>query len=333
MGVSFLHILPEAAEKCERAKIAVGGGDHPVNLSYLLLLVSFAFMLLIERVVSAGRDPCTASFNDCSTSSKCCALTTHPPHAEEAPSNAQIVNIIVRGGEHEKLRFRHKHTDFLAKIKNIICPLCECNGLCITLALFTHSVFEGMVIGLEKENHSKVWLITLGVVLHKWTTGMALSSFIANETTFVKTIMIGIFCLGSPLGVLIGGLTPENETASAILDSIAVGTLIYVGFEIIVHELFCDIQCRNTALGKWACVVTGIAFILGMMVLESHFFPHTHGHHHGHHCLNECYEAISKCPQVKECSDLMSKCGKALKRCTEGHGGGDAHCHCSDSHH
>lgn len=280
MGISFLHILPEAAEKCKHAEVTIGGGDHPLNVSYFSLLITFIFMLLIERVVSAGRDPCTASFNDCSTSSKCCALTTHP---DEQSSDVHVITIPAKV-EHSKNRFRHEHSKFLATIKNILCPLCECNGLCITLALFTHSVFEGMAVGLES-NHSGVWLITLGILLHKWTTGMALSSFIANETVFVKYVMISIFCLGSPLGVLIGGSIQTTDLkVSAIFDSIAVGTLVYVGFEIIVHELFCEIQCRNTALRKWTAVVLGVFIIFGAITLESYYSCH-----HSHNCPIPCH--------------------------------------------
>lgn len=40
-------------------------------------------------------------------------------------------------------RYKHRHSQILSTIKRILCPICDCNGLCMTLALFVHSVFEG----------------------------------------------------------------------------------------------------------------------------------------------------------------------------------------------
>lgn len=132
------------------------------------------------------------------------------------------------------------------------------------------------MVGLE-DNGVHLWLMTLGIVLHKWAAGMALASFMAGNARSTVLLMFGIFCAGSPLGVLIGSLILDSEMhVIAVLNSVAVGTLVYVGFEIIVHELFCEIKCRKTVLYKWLCFVAGIALIFGTLMLEFYLAEHSH---------------------------------------------------------
>ncbi|KAK2194388.1 Zinc-iron permease [Babesia duncani] len=303
MGICFLHIIPEAAEQCEHAGIVWNLNDATFNFCFSLIITAFCTMLLIERVVSSGRDPCCSTINICKPDRPCCESTTEAEAQHKQDNQQQLQDPSdLESGKDVKAkrhcafgscssaspdacptgsRFKHRHFRVLNTIQKMLCPLCDCNGLCITLALSFHSVFEGIIVGMEK-HHVHVWLITLGIVLHKWAAGMALTSFLVGGNNPGAICMQAIFCLGSPLGVFIGALTTSgaNEGAAAILNSIAAGTLLYVGVEIITHELFCDIHCRKTALKKWLCVIAGIALMFTIIVLELYI---NGAHHHGEH--------------------------------------------------
>lgn len=154
------------------------------------------------------------------------------------------------------------------------------------------------MVGLV-ESHWALWLMTAGIVLHKWAAGMALASFVSSNSKLSAIVMQAIFCMSSPLGILLGGVTAgRSAIAEAVLNCIAVGTLIYIGMEIVNHELFCHMHCRKTAFWKWLCVVAGMLFIFSTALLEVYFsggcahshlpenagghFCHDHSHLHEH---------------------------------------------------
>eukprot|EP00375_Theileria_parva_P000220 XP_762889.1 hypothetical protein [Theileria parva strain Muguga] len=271
-------LAAETAEQCSSSGLFIKIKENKLNLTFVIMLSSFSIMLFLERVLSFGRTPCCSVFNDCKDNTKCCV-----PIDEESLVNCGIKTeeAIINQSDHAikpcpSPRYKHKHNQILATIKNLLCPICDCNGLCITLALFLHSVFEGLVVGLE-DHDVHMWLITVAIVLHKWAAGMALASFLVGNTKTTTYAMFAIFCLGSPLGVLIGSLILDsNLKVIAVLNAIALGTLVYVGFEIIVHELFCEIKCKRTALYKWISFMLGITLIFSTLILE--FFLSNHDH-------------------------------------------------------
>ncbi|ORM42118.1 Protein zntD [Babesia sp. Xinjiang] len=305
MGMAYLHILPEAVLQWEHSGLLWNIGKGHFNPVYFIALLSFCMMLFIERVLSSGRTPCSAAFNVCQEPDDCCGVEQNGSCCESASRSAacelETLDEPIAADEEcavnttadtFRARFRHHHSRIIARWMKILCPLCECNGLCITLALFIHSLFEGIVVGLV-DSQWNLWLMTVGIILHKWAAGMALSAFVSTNSKRGAFVMQTIFCLSSPLGILIGGLTAgTSESAEAILNSIAVGTLIYIGMEIITHELFCHMHCRKTAFCKWLCVIFGTLFILATAMLEVYITggcAHSHVHEgaaasaHAHH--------------------------------------------------
>ncbi|KAK1444270.1 ZIP zinc transporter like protein [Babesia gibsoni] len=304
MAMAFYHILPEAVEQCEHSGLSWKINEGSFNPAHFMVLMSFMIMLFLERVLSAGRTPCTAAFNDCQEDNQCCGVEKEDRHCCEDGKRRSSCEELQRQEIDTEMapddirhcslgsRFRHRHVTFISKLIKFLCPLCECNGLCITLALFVHSLFEGVVVGLI-DSHWNIWLITIGIILHKWAAGMAMSSFVSNNKKAYAIALQAIFCFGSPLGILVGGITSGGAPrVEAIMNCIAVGSLIYIGMEIITHELFCHIHCHKTALLKWLCVVTGTMFIFMTSLLEVYMSGgcgHSHGlgdlsdnHHHSH---------------------------------------------------
>ncbi|GIX62032.1 Zn2+ or Fe2+ permease [Babesia caballi] len=282
MGMAYLHILPEAVEQCEHGGVLWKIGRGVLNPAYFIALMAFCAMLFMERVLSPGRTPCSAAFNSCQAPESCCGFDEESASCCESASRSAACDLeraeaaCVIDVENPapgtvggiRSRFQHRHLRLMARLMQILCPLCECNGLCITLALFIHSLFEGLVIGLV-DSHWSLWMMTVGIVLHKWAAGMALSSFVSSNKKVAAITMQSIFCLGSPLGILIGGLTAgRSASAEAVLNCLATGTLIYIGMEVVTHELFCHMHCRKTAFWKWLCVMGGVSLSGGC--------PHTH---------------------------------------------------------
>ncbi|CDR96296.1 ZINC/IRON TRANSPORTER, putative [Babesia bigemina] len=292
MGMAFLHILPEAVAQCEEGSILWKLGHGQFNPGYFIALMAFCGMLFIERVLSSGRTPCSAAFNACQVPSGCCGFEEESASCCESASRSAACDMERAQMEHHDdyieddaprtvasigSRFRHRHNRLLSKIMRVLCPLCQCNGLCITLALFIHSLFEGIVVGLA-ESHWNLWLMTVGIILHKWAAGMALSSFVSSNSKLSAIVMQTIFCMSSPLGILIGGIASGRSEFR---------------FAIVNHELFCHMHCRKTAFWKWLCVFAGMMFIFGTALLEVAFSggcAHSHVHdgcteHAGHaHC-------------------------------------------------
>lgn len=299
MGMSFLHILPESVSQYEHSNLLWHLRDGSVNPAYFTMLMSFLGMLFLERVLSSGRTPCSAAFNDCPLPNACCGPDDAMESCTESGRHRSACDMESHEEAHETKRecnygtfgsrFRHHHLKVVSALMKVLCPLCECNGLCITLALFIHSLFEGIVVGLA-DSHWNLWLITAGIILHKWAAGMALSSFVAGNSKLSALIMQTIFCLGSPFGILIGGLTSGTvPSAEAILNSIAVGTLLYIGMEIITHELFCHMHCRKTAFLKWLCVFLGTMLIFMTAIFEVYMNggrAHSHASDVGHGIAN-----------------------------------------------
>ncbi|XP_955452.1 zinc-transport protein, putative [Theileria annulata] len=276
MGMSFLHMFPETVEQCSSNGLIIMIKENKLNLAFVIMLSSFSIMLFLERVLSFGRTPCCSVFNDCKDDIKCCVSIDEESLVSCGIKNEENISHAEHCKPCNSPRYKHKHSQILATIKNLLCPICDCNGLCITLALFLHSVFEGLVVGLE-DHEIHMWLITLAIVLHKWAAGMALASFLVGNTKSTVYALFSIFCFGSPLGVLIGSLILDsNLKVIGVLNSIALGTLVYVGFEIIVHELFCEIKCKRTALYKWISFIIGIAFIFSTLILEFLLSNHDH---------------------------------------------------------
>ncbi|XP_060598647.1 zinc transporter ZIP1-like [Ruditapes philippinarum] len=118
-------------------------------------------------------------------------------------------------------------------------------GLVLLIALSLHMIFDGLALGLLKDD-SKVYELLAALCLHKvlvfFTIGVQTLELLASVK---KTIcVIVVFALMSPCGVIIGesiNLSGESEAkdlSSAILQGFATGTFLFVTFfEILQREL------------------------------------------------------------------------------------------------
>ena len=149
-------------------------------------------------------------------------------------------------------------------------------GLVLLIALSLHMIFDGLALGLLKDD-SKVYQLLAALALHKvlvfFTIGLQTLELLASvrKTMFV----IIIFALMSPAGVLIGesinisGESQAKDLSSAILQGIATGNFLFVTFfEILQREL----GSGDHDIVKVITAIFGFALIASTRLLE-------HGEH------------------------------------------------------
>ena len=133
----------------------------------------------------------------------------------------------------------HSH----AQVFDINQGLLHC--LILILALGIHAIFEGLALGLQ-DNASKLLNLFAAVVIHESLVAVAMGVSMSKRHIPVSTfIKLGLaFCLMIPIGMGIGmaishtSHTLATDIVSAVIQSLATGTFVYVVFlEILPAEM------------------------------------------------------------------------------------------------
>ncbi|NXI53423.1 S39A3 protein, partial [Chloroceryle aenea] len=140
----------------------------------------------------------------------------------------------------------------------------------LVIALCTHSIFEGLALGLQEES-SKVLSLFLGVAVHETLVALVLGISMASSLIplWDAVQMAVVLSLMVPMGISIGlWIESTQNVASSIvsmlLQGVAGGTLLFViFFEILVKEL----EDKNNRLLKVLFLVLGYATLAGLIFL------------------------------------------------------------------
>ena len=159
-----------------------------------------------------------------------------------------------------------------ARIQNSDPTKSKIRGLVLLIALSLHMVFDGLAIGLLEED-KKVWTLLLALSIHKVLVflSVGIETFELLKSLPKSAILMFFFALVSPVGITIGIAVTESEdelaqsVASAVLQSIATGTFIYVTFFEILQK---EYEGGSPGMTKVLCTVVGYALIAGVKVLE-----------------------------------------------------------------
>lgn len=166
------------------------------------------------------------------------------------------------------------------------------------VALSVHALFEGIIVGTAK-SVSTVWLLTAIVVAHKWAEGFAIASQLTPEQRNgrMALVLLGIFCMAAPIGASLGWIVDAVSEASTgdtpaflecLLNSLAVGTLLYIGMVEVVPEEFTGTHHLRS---KYLTLIVAAVVVLGLTLLHiryGHGESHNHaegGDHSGHQHL------------------------------------------------
>ncbi|KAM9254585.1 zinc transporter ZIP3 isoform 1-T2 [Cariama cristata] len=141
----------------------------------------------------------------------------------------------------------------------------------LVFALCTHSIFEGLALGLQEEG-GKVMSLFLGVAIHETLVAVALGISMARTSLPLKDAvkMAVTVSLMIPLGISIGmGIESTQNAASNItsllLQGIAGGTFLFITFfEILAKEL----EEKNDRLLKVLFLVLGYTALAGLVFFK-----------------------------------------------------------------
>ncbi|CAM9765057.1 unnamed protein product [Bubo scandiacus] len=141
----------------------------------------------------------------------------------------------------------------------------------LVFALCTHSIFEGLALGLQEEG-DKVLSLFLGVAIHETLVAVALGISMAKTSLPLKDAakMAVTVSLMIPVGISVGmGIQSTQNAASSItsllLQGIAGGTFLFVTFfEILAKEL----EDKTDRLLKVLFLVLGYTALAGLVFLK-----------------------------------------------------------------
>jgi len=263
LAVAFVHLIPEATEGFSELDL-----EYP--LAFTLIFVGYVLLLLLEKVIF------------------------HHGHAHD------LVKI-----NHSKMPSDKTHllvedeeddVDIDTQKKNtFITPLA------LTIALSLHSLFEGIVFGVQS-NHSSTLSVMIALICHKPIEILFVCFVMVKEKVSIRifVLLTLVVAISTPLGIGIGVAITNTEAPDylfAIFTSLAAGTFIYIGTTEIIAEEF---QAARKAVVRWQKIFSlflGIAVILILKIWLPD--PHTHGgehdHDHGHEeCHNETLRLLLK---------------------------------------
>ncbi|XP_021234357.1 zinc transporter ZIP3 [Numida meleagris] len=141
----------------------------------------------------------------------------------------------------------------------------------LVFALCTHSIFEGLALGLQEEG-GRIVSLFLGVAIHETLVAVALGISMAKASLPLRDAakLALTVSLMIPLGISIGmGIESTQSAAGSItsllLQGVAGGTFLFITFfEILAKEL----EDKSSRLLKVLFLVLGYAVLAGLVFLK-----------------------------------------------------------------
>jgi zinc transporter 1/2/3 len=247
LAVAFSHLIPEVQEGFSE----LDTNGYP--LGFAIVIVGYVLILLLEKVIF------------------------HHGHAHgELKVNTKKDN----HQEKSKLLFEEEDdVDIETQKRNtIITPLA------LTIALSIHSLFEGIVFGVQK-NHSSTLNVMIAIISHKPLETLFVAIVMVKEkvSLLVYVLLIIAVAISTPIGIGIGVVVQNSEAPAllfAVFTALAAGSFIYISTTEIIAEEF---QASRKAPVRWAkffffLLGVGIILILKIWLQDTH----SHGDHDDH---------------------------------------------------
>jgi len=191
----------------------------------------------------------------------------HLEHSDEEPLQSRGDNRLLPPTPHKK--------------GNLATPIMLLIALCI------HSIFEGLVFGLQ-DTEAQTVTVMIAILSHKPIETLFLGIVMVKEYVQLSThiVIITILSIITPLGICIGLALNDLEispTANASFGAIAAGTFLYISTTEIISEEFNS--CMNNAQRwkKFIALALGLAFIFVLRIwVEEHDEHHDDHDDHDH---------------------------------------------------
>ena len=136
----------------------------------------------------------------------------------------------------------------------------------LMIALSVHSIFEGMALGLSK-NETDVINMLIAILIHKGAAGSSLG--ISLVKTFPNDFrlcrwLVFTFSIATPFGVILGiALASADDIYEIVFNSIAAGTFLYIACSEVIMQEFSAPGNRYWKL---------LAFLIGAAIITVLFF-------------------------------------------------------------
>ncbi|XP_076977346.1 zinc transporter ZIP3 [Tamandua tetradactyla] len=260
LATCFNALLPTVREKLQKV-LSLGHISTDYPLAETVMLLGFFLTVFLEQLVLTFRKE-KPSFIDLETFNA----------GSDAGSDSEYESPFMGSGRAHPLYAEpgpHAHSHGLrAQELSRSSPL---RLLSLVFALSTHSVFEGLALGLQEEGQ-KVASLFVGVALHETLVAVALGVSMARSALPLRdaaklaitvSVMIPLG-IGAGLGIQSAQGVPSS-VASVLLQGLAGGTFLFVTFfEILAKEL----EEKNDRLLKVLFLVLGYAVLAGMDFLK-----------------------------------------------------------------
>jgi len=256
VSVGFIHVLSDATANLTDYFCAQGN-DYP--FSFLFCSASLLFLFCIDRLLLGG----THSHSDIDGIHSDKDIPFDSSQAHIRTSDTTEMGELPKKGEQAQIG--RLSSDTMATKENII------TALVFVVALSIHSIFEGLGLGSESDQHGLTALI-LAIVAHKLLEAFALglSVFYARFKLWQNLLLLIIYAASTPVGIGIGwgataGSTKQSTNLiNGILVSVAAGSLLYIGLIEILPTEFNKKQTRWMMLLRCAFMIFGW-FILALV--------------------------------------------------------------------
>ena len=142
----------------------------------------------------------------------------------------------------------------------------------LLFALSLHTVFDGLVVGLQKDM-PEVWTLLSAIALHKGLVSVSISlSLLQSHFHHPRASIayLSLFSLVAPLGLVVGIVLTETDfnthaqtLVSGVLQSVATGTFMYVTFMESLKGRF----NRGSRLLNVLLVLVGFGCVCGLKIV------------------------------------------------------------------
>ncbi|PSN39669.1 Zinc transporter ZIP3 [Blattella germanica] len=260
LGMCFLGLFPYVHEKFTEVLINARI-ETQFPLAEFVIIIGFFLIFFIEHFIiairinlekdnivneDAGRLTHISYKKDLDDESYVSLL-----EADEIEQDVKDLKVTVEKPLHSTNNFHHTDGTSDARVQHSHCDVTfavnKSTGLrriILLVALSIHSVFEGMMLGLQTD-YIKVFHLCLAILLHEVLVALALGVNIAKlNLGLLKSLKYILMVTGSiPFGIVLGMLIRTapglaGVAVSAVLQGLAAGIFIHVTFmEIIPEEL------------------------------------------------------------------------------------------------
>ncbi|KAL5259827.1 hypothetical protein ACHWQZ_G010065 [Mnemiopsis leidyi] len=277
-GTIFLHLIPEVSYQMNQY-LTRTEQEMPIPLAETLQVLGFCLILFLETLFDqlSVRKLKKGFAEDCEK----CEKKHNDLHMLENISPDECNNQVPT--ETSEVILQADKNSLLTTSAPKRCVVEKRQNIAILLAsLFTHSVFEGGAVGVERQAETIMGLMG-AILIHKCAIALTLGSrLVTQEISFKKGCVYAvILSVGTPIGIVLGVAVEAKLTGTsllittAVIQAIGTGIFLYITF---AEILFPELKNKQDMRYKIPCICIGI-LIIG---LASLLHSHSHGGEHNH---------------------------------------------------